>query len=181
MMTLEQAMSYAIQNEGIGIISEPRLFNYLNDLQALTEPAIKRIVSTMINEGYLAKLQPYLNIENDSYQTLFMDVKSRLVTNEGFQENLVNFVLDSLLFAVHKIGNVPVPPITSTERIETSKKAKTLVKSDFGVIEVNGNYLVSLNGLSYELNESQYKAILRKKDMPADRLALWLKSYSEEK
>ncbi len=48
-------------------------------------------------------------------------------------------------------------------------------------MEVNGNYLIELNGNSYELDETQYKAITRKKDMPSDRLALWLAAYADER
>ncbi|MBP5370190.1 MAG: hypothetical protein J6Z01_17230 [Bacteroidales bacterium] len=44
----------------------------------------------------------------------------------------------------------------------------------------DGRYLVILNGISYNLDEAQYKAINRKKDMPASRLEIWLRSYSEE-
>lgn len=51
-MTLEKAISYVIDQEGIDIISDARLKNYLNDLQAYDTPAIKRIISTMIDDGY---------------------------------------------------------------------------------------------------------------------------------
>ena len=55
-MTLEKAISYAIDNEGIEIISEARVTNYLNDLQAFDTPALKRVISAMIDGGYFAKL-----------------------------------------------------------------------------------------------------------------------------
>ncbi len=42
-MTLEKAISYAIDKEGIGIISEARFSNYLNDLQAFENRALKRL------------------------------------------------------------------------------------------------------------------------------------------
>ena len=107
-MTLEKAFSYAIDNEGISILSEVRLKNYLNDLQAYDTPAIKRIISAMIDEGYLEKLQGSLSSED--YELHFNDVTNRLVKTEGFQEDLVNYVMDCLLFAVHKTQNVPSPP-----------------------------------------------------------------------
>lgn len=37
-MTLEKAITYAIDPEGIDVINEPRFVNYLNDLQALSPP-----------------------------------------------------------------------------------------------------------------------------------------------
>ncbi len=54
-MRLEQAISYAIEQEGIDVIDKLQFVNYLNDLQALSSPAIKRVISTMVIEGYLPK------------------------------------------------------------------------------------------------------------------------------
>ena len=44
----------------------------------------------------------------------------------------------------------------------------------------NDVYVVKFNGTIYNLNKAQYKSFLRKKDLPADRLILWLNSYNEE-
>lgn len=180
-MTLEQAISYAIEHEGVDIITEPRFVNYLNDLQALPTPAIKRIISTMVNEGYLGKVLPYLKQAGNEYEIQFIDLRSRLVNNEGFQDDLVKYVLDCLLYSVHKTGNAPVAPTSSapSSSAPVSRKRKS-EKSEIKVVEANGNYLVDLNGKSYELDQSQYKAILRKKNMPSDRLALWLEAYADE-
>lgn len=178
-MTLEKALSYAIDKEGLAIITEARLANYLNDLQAFDSSAVKRIVSTMIEEGYFAKLQSGLT--SDSYELQFNDVRSYLVQNEGFQADLVNYVLDCLLFAVHKTGNVPTIPQSAVEtKKPAAKRSSVSKKADLQVVHANDNYLVTLNGQSYELDESQFKAIMRKKDMPADRLEVWLQSYAEE-
>lgn len=180
-MTLEQAISYAIEHEGIDVITEPRFVNYLNDLQALSTPAIKRIVSTIVSEGFLKKVLPFLKTSGNGYEIQFVDLKSRLVNQEGFQEDLVKYVLDCLLYSVHKTGNVPVAPtVTPQSSPASASRKRKAEKSDIKVMEVNGNFLVSLNGKSYELDNSQYKAILRKKDMPSDRLALWLAAYADE-
>ena len=180
-MTLEKAITYAIDHEGIDVISEPRFVNYLNDLQALSTPAIKRIISTMVNDGYLGKVLPYLKTTGNGYEIQIVDLRSRLVMNEGFQEDLVKYVLDCFLYSIHKTGNAPVAPTipTSSSTSSTPRKKKS-EKSELKVIEANGNYLIDLNGKSYELDQSQYKAILRKKNMPSDRLALWLEAYSDE-
>lgn len=44
----------------------------------------------------------------------------------------------------------------------------------------DGRYTVILNGIPYNLDEAQYKAINRKKDMPISRLIIWLQSYADE-
>ena len=46
-MTQEQAISYAIEHEGIDVITEPRFVNYLNDLQTLSTPA-----TLFVSRGY---------------------------------------------------------------------------------------------------------------------------------
>lgn len=46
--------------------------------------------------------------------------------------------------------------------------------------EPTNDYSVELNGKFYHLKKAQYKAYLRKRSMPMDRLEIWLKSYSEE-
>ncbi len=155
-MTLEQAISYAIEHEGIDVITEPRFVNYLNDLQALSTPAIKRIVSTIVSEGFLKKVLPFLKTSGNGYEIQFVDLKSRLVNQEGFQEDLVKYVLDCLLYSVHKTGNVPVAPtVTPQSSPASASRNRKAEKSDIKVMEVNGNFLVSLNGKSYELDNSQ--------------------------
>lgn len=180
-MTLEKAITYAIDHEGIDVINEPRFVNYLNDLQALSTPAIKRIISTMVNDGYFGRVLPYLKTTGNGYEIQIVDLRSRLVTNEGFQEDLVKYVLDCFLYSVHKTGNAPVAPsIPTSSSTSSTPRKKNPEKSELKVIEANGNYLIDLNGKSYELDQSQYKAILRKKNMPSDRLTLWLEAYSDE-
>ena len=178
-MSLEKALLYAIDAEGLGIISEARLMNYLNDLQAFDSPAVKRIVSTMVDDGYMSKLQ--LSINEEKYELLFNDIASQLVQTEGFQSDLVDYVMNSILYAVHKTSIAPVLPQQNKAATKPiSQKKVSTRKNDMNVIQSNDNYLIHFNGQSYELDESQYKAILRKKDMPTERLEVWLKSYAEE-
>lgn len=46
--------------------------------------------------------------------------------------------------------------------------------------ETINKYNVELNGVHYYLTEAQYRAYYRKKDMPIDRLVIWLELYKEE-
>lgn len=179
-MTLEQALSYAIENEGVGIISEARLKNFLTDLNAFDSPAIKRIVVTMVDEGYMGKIQA--SLANGDYELRFSDVSNHLVTTEGFQKDIVEYVMNCLLYAVNKTNSVPVLPQKMTEEPKIAPKSKVSAanKNDFKITQANDHYLVEFEGAQYELDATQYKAILRKKDMPSDRLNVWLKSYVEE-
>lgn len=123
-MTLEKAIFYVIEKEGIGIIGETRFVNYLNDLQAFDMPAVKRIVVTMVSGGYAEKLKHSLTTQH--YQLDVNDAKSRLVNNEGFQANLVEYVLNCLLYATKKTTLHPVMPSPSAAPITPKKTPVTL-------------------------------------------------------
>ena len=149
-MTLEEAISYVIEKEGICILSEARLVNYLNDLQAFGIPALKRIISTMTVEGYFSKLLVGLN--GDSYELQFNDVSTNLVQKEGFQFDLVQYVLDCLLYAVHKTGKAPSLPESATSNSE--KKRAVNHKSTFNVIHANGNIFLILKVILMSLKRA---------------------------
>ena len=129
-MTLEEAISFVINKEGIEIIGETRFVNYLNDLQAFDMPAVKRIVVTMVSGGYAEKLKHSLTTQH--YQLDVNDAKSRLVNNEGFQDKLVDYVLNSLINATKKTAQTPaMPPIAAataskTETTASAPKVKKL-------------------------------------------------------
>jgi hypothetical protein len=101
-----------------------------------------------------------------------------LIQKEGYQPDLVQYILDCLLYAVHKSNNTPIMPMSATKT--TKKKRADNQKATFSVIQTNDKYVIEFEGISYELKESQYRAFVRKKDIPADRLKVWLDSYSEE-
>ena len=104
-MKLYEAIEYAINKDGIQIICEQRFANYLADLQAYETPAVKRVVATIIHDGYCNKL--YHGLESHSYELDFNDVSHQLVHTAGFQDNIVQFVLNSILYATHKITKEP--------------------------------------------------------------------------
>ena len=61
-MTLVDAMTYAIRNEGLEIVGQRRFVYYLNDLRAFDmTPAARRILTVIIDQGYGRKLISLLN------------------------------------------------------------------------------------------------------------------------
>jgi len=177
-MTLEQAISKIIDLEGVKIMSEDRFLNYLDDYQAYPNPATKRIIKAMITERYIDRIIGC--VETDNYEMQFNEVKDRLINTEGFQSDIVEYVMNCILYAFHKTGNTPVMPTLQENKESAIKKPTKVSINNLDAIEVNGNYLVNFNGSRYELNKGQYDAIKRKQDLPADRLEVWLKAYAEE-
>ncbi len=69
-----------------------------------------------------------------------------MVKNEGFQEDIVKYVLDCLLYSLHKTGNVPVAPtMPAQETTAKPSRNKKSEKANLKVMEGNGNYLIELN------------------------------------
>ena len=104
-MKLFEAIEFAINQEGIEILREHRLVNYLADLQAYEMPVVKSVISTIIGEGYGEKLHD--GISKGTYQLAFDDVNNNLVNTVGYQEGIVSFVLNSILYALHKVNEMP--------------------------------------------------------------------------
>lgn len=180
-MTLEEALTHIIEKEGIGILSDSRLYNCLDDLHAFNHPGDKRVITTMIESDVLARLQTAITSDK-GYESQFTDAENHLINEEGFQTSLVTYVLDSLLSAIHKSGIVSSSPLDS-KRKQLNVKGKHNTnsnKNELKVESINDFYYVTISSHQYKLDRTQYKAIMRKKDMPLDRLEVWLETYTEE-
>ena len=102
-MKLYEAIEYAINKDGIGIIREQRFANYLADLQAYEK----------LHDGLV----------NGTYNVDFKEVAYQLTHPVGFQEQIVQFVLDSLLYATHKIDNEPTFEYDSVTKINNQSQS----------------------------------------------------------
>ena len=111
-MKLSEAIEYTIDRDGLEIIRDRRLLSYLADLQAYEPPAVRNIIATIINEGYCDKL--YEGLVTGSYQLAFDRVFYQLTHMLGFQEGLVQSVLDSVLTATQRIA---VKPTIENEKL----------------------------------------------------------------
>ena len=104
-MKLHEAISYAIEKEGMEVIRTHRLVNYIADLQAYETHAERNIIATIIEEGYCNKL--YEGLVTGSYQSAFDGVFYQLTHMIGFQEGIVKSVLDSVLTATRRTSAKP--------------------------------------------------------------------------
>lgn len=104
-MKLYEAIEYAISQHDIDIIRDKQFANYLAELQAYETPGIRSVVDTIIRERYSEKL--YEGLTSDSYPLAFDNISNKLTNTLGFQESIVKFVLDSLLYATHNTSIEP--------------------------------------------------------------------------
>lgn len=172
-MDLVQAIAYTIQKEGIEIVNEKRFVNYLHDLGACAQPAIKRIMTVMAEGGYCSKL--LASISNGTTALVANDIQMRLVQTEGLHNDMVSDAIKALLAAMgHTLPNEnsiqPQSNVPQTGSITND--------NDFKATALQGVYKIEFKGNTYMLTKQQYKSILRKKNCPDHILESWLKSYS---
>lgn len=102
-MTLVDAMTYAISNEGFEIVDQRRFVYYLNDLHAFDiTPAARRVLTVIIDQGYGRKLI-YLTQSSFLREVKINEIKNQIVRYEGFQADLVDEVVNSICLALHLI------------------------------------------------------------------------------
>ena len=102
-MTLVDAMTYAISNEGFEIVDQRRFVYYLNDLHAFeTTPAARRILTVIIDQGYGRKLS-FLTQSSFLREVKINEIKNQIVRYEGFQADLVDEVVNSICIALRLI------------------------------------------------------------------------------
>lgn len=118
-MKLYEAIEYAVNQNGTDIICEQRFANYLADLQAYETPAVRSVITAIMREGYCMQL--YEGLVNDTYQLAFNDVLYKLTNTIGFQKNIVQFVLDSILYATHNTTTEPSFDYNPKEDVSYSK------------------------------------------------------------
>lgn len=102
-MTLVDAMTYAISNEGFEIVDQRRFVYYLNDLHAFEmTPASRRILTVIIDQGYGRKLI-FLTQSSFLREVKINEIKNQIVRYEGFQADLVDEVVNSICIALRLI------------------------------------------------------------------------------
>lgn len=97
-MDLEKAIIAAVEQFGPDIVGEVRLANILSDLNAYVEhPACKRILREVISSGVSMKIQTQPS--TDLAKVYISQVVHDMSKSQGFQEDLIEYVLYSILNA----------------------------------------------------------------------------------
>lgn len=89
-MKLHEALKLIVGTEGLSVLSEKRLLNILNDLQAFSEiPGSKFIISSMINEG-LIKDMANIGEHGIEAQKLLNDFNNKTGFNQSHTQRIFN-------------------------------------------------------------------------------------------
>ena len=120
-MTLEEAIIYIIRKEGIHVLAHRRFLYFLQDLRSIESSAIRKIILTMIDDGYSQEL--INTLPKDNIELQISKTANRLSYKEGFKDELAHSVLSNFLNAFNKT-------IFSTS--VTEEDLKYAVKDEFG-------------------------------------------------
>ena len=95
-MTFQDAIINVVKDFGRDVLTQSSLFNILNDYHAFDESrSFKMIMKTLISEGYVEQILHVEEWESGSLQLL-----TRSVETTGLQRNKVEYLLNSMAFAV---------------------------------------------------------------------------------
>lgn len=92
-----------VEEKGNSILLNPYIVNMLSDYQVLqNQPAIKGIIRALQNQGYMNIL-----IDTNIWEIDSKSVSSRFAYENGFQEDLVSYIIKSLGYAMSKVNAIP--------------------------------------------------------------------------
>ena len=95
-MDLENAIRVLIAQEGINILSNTLLVNYLSDLQAFEEmPPAKYIIKMMCSEGTMSQIKA-AHKNNCDFKEILKKTSMEMISKWGFQKDAVNSTLVSI-------------------------------------------------------------------------------------
>lgn len=116
-MELHQALKHIIRCEGQDIVTDLRIINILNDLNAYQDiQGSKYILRAIIDDGFASRFYQTGSLNNQAN-----DLIRRFTTTTGFNEESVLKIFHSLAFGLGWINQMPPTPAPSPSPLPTPK------------------------------------------------------------
>lgn len=116
-MELHQALKHIIRSEGQDIVTDLRLINILNDLNAYQDiQGSKYILRAIIDDGFASRFYQIRSLNNQAN-----DLIRRFTTTTGFNEESVLKIFHSLAFGLGWINQMPMTPPPSPSPLPSPK------------------------------------------------------------
>lgn len=114
-MELYEAIREISKQYGIDCIQKENFFNMLSDFQAFKGfPACRAIVKVVFVQGYGGKILSNSIANDECWETILQQYIFEVVQKNGFQENLVKYVFQSIAFGIGWTSEIPQNPQLST-------------------------------------------------------------------
>ena len=110
-MKLHDAMRKTVREYGVRVISEKRLIFILADLRAFEEyPAVKQVLESVVSGGSGKELvRLFLEDDRDWFLSYAGNLKKSLSGKSRFREDLADYAVGSILFALGAQDTVTEP------------------------------------------------------------------------
>ena len=110
-MKLEKALRKTIRMSGAEVLAQKRLLFILSDLRAFDEhPAVKQVLEAMVSGGKGQELcRLFLDDDRAGCISYAQDLRKSLSENSHFREDLADYAVDSILYALGLTDNVTEP------------------------------------------------------------------------
>ena len=136
-MKLYKALKDIFDQYGIDMLEKETLVNFLADYRAFEVKATRRVMHTFLQMGYGSKVLQ-LDIADAPDKLLKIRSFASQLAQEGYQEIHVNYVLDSVCYALEWL-ELPPDEITDEQIIVASNKRNfTIGNASFCMIYVKG-------------------------------------------
>ena len=149
-MTLYQALHSIFDLYGRDMVEKMVLVNYLADYHAFEIKATRRVLETLLQLGYGAKIYS-LDQQNAPDKLLKLKSFSQQLAQEGFQEIHINYVFDSICYA---LGWLDLPP----EEITQEQISQSANKRHFDVYGAKFT-MVQIDGGSFDMGATPEQGI----------------------
>ena len=106
--SLPVALKAVITQEGKDVIKDIRLANILNDLLSFEDfPASKAVLRQLLMDGYGEKIYKII-YENNLKETKIEKLKTKLVSSEGYSDDVINYIISSILYGLNISNSKPI-------------------------------------------------------------------------
>ena len=141
-MELYKAIHTILNQYGRNLIAEERLINFLSDFHAFDVRATRRVMQTFLQMGYGRQVLE-LDIHDSSDKLLKISNISFQLSQEGFQQKHVAYVLDCICYGLGWQGELP-------EELDEREEEETIDKHYVTVGNVSFT-MVSIQGGTFDL------------------------------
>ncbi len=133
-MELHHALKHIIKNEGPDILTDLRLINILDDLNAFQDiQGAKYIIRAIIVDGFAMRF-----IQIGSLSSSANDLIKKLYSTTGFNEDAVTKIFHSFAFGLGWINTMPsISPAASTAPISSNSPYQKPTRPNAGGSQLN--------------------------------------------
>lgn len=136
-MELYKALNTVLNRYGRDLIERPVLVNYLSDYHAFEVKATRRVLTTLLQMGYGEKIYA---MDQQSPQDRLLKMKSynMELIHEGYQQIHVEYVLNSICYALGWLGTPPEEPAQEFMSSSSNDRLISVGGVEFRMVYVEG-------------------------------------------